>query len=38
MLLYALEKGPKEKNDNYKAARPWEINRCAQRSRNMVKA
>ena len=25
MLLYALEKGPKEKNDNYKAARPWEI-------------
>ena len=38
MLLYALVKGPKEKNDNYKAARPWEINRWAQRSRNMVKA
>ena len=27
MLLYALEKGPKEKNDNYKTARPWEISR-----------
>ena len=27
MLLYALEKGPKEKNDNYKTAQPWEINR-----------
>ena len=25
MLLYALEKGPKEKNDNYKTAEPWEI-------------
>ena len=27
MLLYALEKGPKEKNDNDKTAQPWEINR-----------
>ena len=25
MLLYALEKGPTEKNDNYKTAEPWEI-------------
>ena len=38
MLFYALEKGPKEKNDNYKTAEPWEIYRWAQRSRNMVKA
>ena len=27
MLFYALEKGPKEKNDNYKTAEPWEIYR-----------
>ena len=27
MLLYALEKGPKEKNDNNKNAQPWEIYR-----------
>ena len=25
MLLYALEKGPTEKNDNYKTAESWEI-------------
>ena len=25
MLLYALEKGPKEENDNYKNAQPGEI-------------
>ena len=25
MLLYVLEKGPKEKNDNNKNAQPWEI-------------
>ena len=25
MLLYALKKGPKEKNDNNKNAQPWEI-------------
>lgn len=37
MQLYALEKGPKEKNDNNKNARPWEIYRSAQGSRNMVK-
>ena len=38
MLLYALEKGLKEKNDNNKNAQPWEIYRWAQRSRNTVKA
>ena len=27
MLLYALEKGPKEENDNNKNAQPWEIYR-----------
>ena len=37
MLLYALEKEPKEKNDNNKNAQPWEIYRWAQRSRNMLK-
>ena len=36
-LLYALEKGPKEENDNNKNAQPWEIYRWAQRSRNMLK-
>ena len=36
-LLYALEKVPKEKNDNNKNAQPWEIYRWAQRSRNMLK-
>ena len=25
MLLYVLEKGPKEENDNNKNAQPWEI-------------
>ena len=37
MLLYALEKGPKEENDNNKKAQPWEIYLWAQRSRNMLK-
>ena len=38
MLLYALEKGPTEKNDDTKNRQPWEIYCWAQRSCNMVES